>query len=199
MKALADRRSVCHFYDVLSVPCGLNMPAELLKTCYVERNPSTLYMKGVRFFVGDKIGHDGINVTKSVKYKYVFPQQIMLGQENVTTPAKDRFEYDDRNTDEPSLVITQLPHMHAVRSLRLSSSQARSLRIDRACVLIGRYVATELFRNVDTTLVHAFSSTLRCYLPKTVPNPFHVSRHSKSSIKLYGNNRGKSVLYRKKP
>ncbi|KAF3592831.1 hypothetical protein DY000_02022556 [Brassica cretica] len=32
----------------------------------------------------------------------------------------------------------------------------------------GRYVATELFRNVDTTLVHAFSSTLRCYLPKTV-------------------------------
>ncbi|KAF3595286.1 hypothetical protein DY000_02021244 [Brassica cretica] len=49
----------------------------------------------------------------------------------------------------------------------------------------GRYVATELFRNVDTTSVHAFSSTLRCYLPKTVANPFHVSRHSKSSIKLY--------------
>ena len=63
----------------------------------------------------------------------------------------------------------------------------------------GRYVATELFRNVDTTLVHAFSSTLRCYLPKTVANPFHVSRHSKSSIKLYGKNRGKFVLYRKKP
>ncbi|KAF2619230.1 hypothetical protein F2Q68_00040186 [Brassica cretica] len=37
----------------------------------------------------------------------------------------------------------------------------------------GRYVATELFRNVDTTLVHAFSSTLQCYLPKTVANPFH--------------------------
>ncbi|KAF3500486.1 hypothetical protein F2Q69_00040926 [Brassica cretica] len=31
---------------------------------------------------------------------------------------------------------------------------------------LGRYVAAELFRNVDTTLVHAFSSTLRCYLPK---------------------------------
>ncbi|CAN6870718.1 unnamed protein product, partial [Brassica oleracea] len=46
IKALADRRSVCHFYDVLSVPCGLNMHAELLKTCYAERNPSTLYMKG---------------------------------------------------------------------------------------------------------------------------------------------------------
>ncbi|KAF3547276.1 hypothetical protein DY000_02007674 [Brassica cretica] len=70
---------------------------------------------------------------------------------------------------------------------------------DRASVPLDRYVATELFRNVDTTLVHAFSSTLRCYLPKTVANPFHVSRHSKSSIRLYGKNRGKFVLYRKKP
>ncbi|KAF3596818.1 hypothetical protein DY000_02022518 [Brassica cretica] len=154
----------------------------------------------------------------------------MLGQENVATPATDRSEYDDQNTDEPSSVITQLPHMHAVRSLRRdraraklgcyvatkhpfrsvatasvplgryvatelepssvatqrpSSSQARSLRSDRASVLLGRYVATELFRNVYMTLVHAFSSTLRCYLPKTVANPFHVSRHSKLSIKLY--------------
>ena len=63
----------------------------------------------------------------------------------------------------------------------------------------GRYVATALFRNVITTLVHAFSSTLRCYLPKTVANLFHVFRHSKSSIKLYGKNRRKFVLYRKKP
>ncbi|KAF2569750.1 hypothetical protein F2Q68_00027523 [Brassica cretica] len=81
-------------------------------------------------------------------------------------PATDRSEYDDQNTDEPSSVITQLPRMHAAHS-------------DRASVPLGRYVATELFRNVDTTLVHAFSSTLRCYLPKTVANPFHVSRHSK--------------------
>ncbi|KAF3576443.1 hypothetical protein DY000_02033854 [Brassica cretica] len=29
MKAFADRRSVCHFYDVLSVPWGLNIPADL--------------------------------------------------------------------------------------------------------------------------------------------------------------------------
>ncbi|KAF2569274.1 hypothetical protein F2Q68_00024485 [Brassica cretica] len=48
MKALADRRSVCHFYVVLSVPWGLNMPAKLLKTCYSERNPRTLYIKGVQ-------------------------------------------------------------------------------------------------------------------------------------------------------
>ncbi|KAF3605577.1 hypothetical protein DY000_02048218 [Brassica cretica] len=114
----------------------------------------------------------------------------------------DRSEYDDRNTDEPSSVITQLPHMHAVRSLR--RDRVSVLRSDRAsipfgrCVAtelepkLGRYVATELFRNVDTTLVHAFSSTLRCYLPKAVANPFHASRHSKSSIKLYRKNRGKS-------
>ncbi|KAF3499936.1 hypothetical protein F2Q69_00042253 [Brassica cretica] len=41
----------------------------------------------------------------------------------------------------------------------------------------GRYVATELFRNVGTTSVHAFSSTLRCYLPNTVANPSHIPRH----------------------
>ncbi|KAL0749524.1 hypothetical protein Bca101_031527 [Brassica carinata] len=53
----------------------------------------------------------------------------MLGQENVATS-----EYDDQNTDEPSSVITQLPHMHAFRSLPS----------DRASVPLGRYVATEL-------------------------------------------------------
>ncbi|KAG5411092.1 hypothetical protein IGI04_007411 [Brassica rapa subsp. trilocularis] len=72
-------------------------------------------------------------------------------------------------------------------------SQTRSLRSDRASVLatglepkFDRYVATELFRNVDTTQVHAFSSNLRCYLPKTVANSVHVFRYSKSSIKLCG-------------
>ncbi|KAF3503504.1 hypothetical protein F2Q69_00043354 [Brassica cretica] len=80
----------------------------------------------------------------------------------------------------------------SLRSDRAFTSQARSLRSDQSSVPLGRYVATELFRNIDTTLVHAFSSTFRCYLPKTVANPFHVSRHSKSSIKLYGQKR-KSV------
>ncbi|KAL0717157.1 hypothetical protein Bca4012_066479 [Brassica carinata] len=42
MKALAERRGVYHFLDVLSVPWGLNMPSELLKACYAEGNPSTL-------------------------------------------------------------------------------------------------------------------------------------------------------------
>ncbi|KAF2542358.1 hypothetical protein F2Q68_00031550 [Brassica cretica] len=40
---------------------------------------------------------------------------------------------------------------------------ALSLRSERACVPFGRYVATELFRNVDMTRIHAFSSTLRCF------------------------------------
>ncbi|KAF3535961.1 hypothetical protein F2Q69_00024359 [Brassica cretica] len=86
--------------------------------------------------------------------------------------------------------------MHAVQSLRSDRAQAKaqSLHSERVSVPLDRYVATELFRNVDTTLVHAFLSTLRCYLPKTVANPFHVSRHSKSSIKLYGKNRGNLAL-----
>ncbi|KAF3602829.1 hypothetical protein F2Q69_00035734 [Brassica cretica] len=46
MKALAERRGVYYFYDVLSVPWGFNMPSQLLKSCYAEGNPSTLYIKG---------------------------------------------------------------------------------------------------------------------------------------------------------
>ncbi|KAF2560284.1 hypothetical protein F2Q70_00018352 [Brassica cretica] len=53
---------------------------------------------------------------------------------DVGPSATDRSEYDDQNTDEPSSVITQLPHMHAVRSLRS----------DRARAKLGRYIVTEL-------------------------------------------------------
>uniref|UniRef100_A0A0D3BT26 Squalene cyclase C-terminal domain-containing protein n=1 Tax=Brassica oleracea var. oleracea TaxID=109376 RepID=A0A0D3BT26_BRAOL len=104
-----------------------------------------------------------------------------------------------------------------VATQRPNACSVRSLRSDRASIPLGRYVTTELepklgryiarslrsdralFQNVDTTLVHAFSSTLRCYLPKTVASPFHVLRYSKLSIKLYHKNRGEFVLYRKKP
>ncbi|KAF3579351.1 hypothetical protein DY000_02033849 [Brassica cretica] len=64
MKAFADRRRVCHFYDVLSVPWGLNMPAELLKTCYAERNPSTLYIKGVQFVFTLDLEEEGVALMK---------------------------------------------------------------------------------------------------------------------------------------
>ena len=111
-------------------------------------------------------------------------QNLSQGNGNVSNPATDRFEYDDRNTDKPSSVTTQLPHMHT----------ARSLRSGRACVPFGCYVATELFRNDDTTWIRAFSPILRCYLPKTVANPFHVFRQSKSSIKLCDKNREKFVF-----
>ena len=64
MKAFADRRSVCHFYDVLSVPWGLNMPAEFLKNFYAERNPSTLYIKGVQFFFSFSLKEEGLSLMK---------------------------------------------------------------------------------------------------------------------------------------
>ncbi|KAF2588335.1 hypothetical protein F2Q70_00039317 [Brassica cretica] len=67
--------------------------------------------------VGVENGYDEVNVQIPAEYK----------------PATDRSEYDDQNTDEPSSVITQLPHVHAVRSLRS----------DRARANLGRYVATK--------------------------------------------------------
>ncbi|KAF3507122.1 hypothetical protein F2Q69_00006201 [Brassica cretica] len=62
----------------------------------------------------------------------LFANEDAIG--NIPRPVTDRSEYDDWSTDEPSSVITQLPHMHAVRSLRS----------DRASIPLGRYVATEL-------------------------------------------------------
>ncbi|KAF2585133.1 hypothetical protein F2Q70_00035419 [Brassica cretica] len=162
--------------------------------------------------VGVENGYDEVNVQ-------------IPGEENVETFFdKYFFEIDSslrkalrrkrESSDKSSKrVDTQQPNACSARSLHSNQARAkaRSLRSDRASVPLGRYVATELdrafgryvatelFRNVNTTLVHAFSSTLRCYLPKTVANPFHVPRHSKLSIKLYRKNRGKFVLYRKKP
>ncbi|KAF3527787.1 hypothetical protein DY000_02040301 [Brassica cretica] len=60
MKALAERRGVYYFYDVLSVPWGLNMPSQLLKSCYAEGNPSTLYIKGVQFYFTVGLQEEGL-------------------------------------------------------------------------------------------------------------------------------------------
>ncbi|KAF3501575.1 hypothetical protein F2Q69_00042520 [Brassica cretica] len=60
-------------------------------------------------------------------------------------PVTDRSEYDDQNRDEPSSVITLLPQMHAVWSLR----SGRAFVPLGRCVAnefepkLGRYVATE--------------------------------------------------------
>ncbi|CAN6814125.1 unnamed protein product, partial [Brassica oleracea] len=64
MKALAERRGVYHFYDVLSVPWGLNMPSSLLKSCYAEGNPSTLYIKGVQFFFSFSLKEEWLSLMK---------------------------------------------------------------------------------------------------------------------------------------
>ncbi|CAN6901456.1 unnamed protein product [Brassica oleracea] len=89
IKALADRRSLYHFYDELSVPCGLNMPAELLKTCYAERNPSTLYMKGVQFFFTFNLQKEGLAFMKLAAdeeyeravYTYAMTRKCFWGDE----------------------------------------------------------------------------------------------------------------------
>ncbi|CAN6898912.1 unnamed protein product [Brassica oleracea] len=64
MKALAERRRVYHFYDGVQFSLGINMPSELLKTCYAERNPSTLYIKGVQFFFSFSLKKEGISIMK---------------------------------------------------------------------------------------------------------------------------------------
>ncbi|CAN6869108.1 unnamed protein product, partial [Brassica oleracea] len=66
MKALAERRGVYHFYDVLSVPWGLNMPSSLLKSCYAEGNPSTFYIKGVQFFFSFGLKEEGLSFMKPI-------------------------------------------------------------------------------------------------------------------------------------
>ena len=107
-------------------------------------------------------GYDEVNIQTSAKNKCeCLSATIMLGKKNVTThdleikpcsspgwikhklsqgngnvskPATDRFECDDRNTDEPSSVTTQRPNLQT----------ARSLRSDRARAKLGPYVATGL-------------------------------------------------------
>ncbi|KAL0796508.1 hypothetical protein Bca101_067885 [Brassica carinata] len=64
MKALTEWRRVYHVLDVLSVPWRFNMPSELLKTCYAERNPSTLYIKRVQFFFTLDLKEKGLSLMK---------------------------------------------------------------------------------------------------------------------------------------
>ncbi|CAN7019246.1 unnamed protein product [Brassica oleracea var. botrytis] len=64
MKALAERRGVYHFYDVLSVTWGFNMSSSLLKSCCAEGNLSTLYIKGVQFFFSFDLKEEGLSLMK---------------------------------------------------------------------------------------------------------------------------------------
>ncbi|KAG2308078.1 hypothetical protein Bca52824_027826 [Brassica carinata] len=64
MKALTEGRRVYHVLDVLSVLWGLNMSSELLKTCYAERNPSTLYIKCVEFLFTHGLKEERLSLMK---------------------------------------------------------------------------------------------------------------------------------------
>ncbi|KAF3534291.1 hypothetical protein DY000_02041175 [Brassica cretica] len=77
----------------------------------------------------------------------------MLDQENVATPVTDRSEYDDRNTNEQSSVITLRSDRASVPLGRYIATELEP-KLGRyvASVPFDRYVATELFRNIDTTI-----------------------------------------------
>ena len=49
------------------------------------RDCEKVVQKKNRVIVGVENGYDEVNVQILAEYKYVFPQQIMLGQENVAT------------------------------------------------------------------------------------------------------------------
>ncbi|KAF3548767.1 hypothetical protein DY000_02008504 [Brassica cretica] len=103
-------------------------------------------------------------------------------------PLRKKRESSDKSSRR---IVTQRPNACSARSLRSDRvrAKAQSLRSDQTPIPLGRCVATghetkfsrygttKLFRNVDTTSVHAFSSILRCYLPNIVANPSHVPRH----------------------
>ncbi|KAL0749721.1 hypothetical protein Bca101_031724 [Brassica carinata] len=87
------------------------MPSELFKTCYTERNPSTLYMKGVQFFFIFNLQEEGLAFMKLAAdegyeravYTYAMTRKIFWGDE----------EYFARFTRESVVRIGKL-----VRSLK---------------------------------------------------------------------------------
>ncbi|KAF3528225.1 hypothetical protein DY000_02041339 [Brassica cretica] len=110
---------------LISIGCFETPPG-----CHARPKPS-------HEIVGVENGYDEVNVQIPAKYKYVFPQQIMLGQENV--------EADRALTEAQSL----------------STYMARSLRSDRARIRLGRYeLSPKLGRYVTTEL----SPKLGCYV-----------------------------------
>ena len=99
--------------------------------------------------VGVKNGYDEVNVQISAKYKYVFPQQIMLGQENVTTyvPEIKLRSNSIQIKHKPSETYPDQLRIRSSMTIRTRTNQARLLRNYRTCTLSGRYVATELEPN----------------------------------------------------
>ncbi|KAF2592940.1 hypothetical protein F2Q70_00043054 [Brassica cretica] len=179
--------------DGCSLPCSVHLPRSKMKAsgpqsikrplhkrCVARSDPSVRNYEdgGERPFVGVKNGYDEVNV-KSPKKKNVenfFDKYFFEIDSSLQKALRKKRESADKSSRR---IVTQRPNTCSARSLRSDRvrAKAQSLRSDQTSIPLSRYVATELFRNVDTTSVHAFSSTLRCYLPNTVANPSHVPRH----------------------
>ncbi|KAF3513388.1 hypothetical protein F2Q69_00002351 [Brassica cretica] len=74
------------------------------------------------------------------------PFTTRISDIRVSDPGKIKIKHKPLETYPDQLRIG--PSM----TIRTRTNQARSLRYYRTCTLSGRYVATELFRNVDTTI-----------------------------------------------
>ncbi|KAF3516733.1 hypothetical protein DY000_02063330 [Brassica cretica] len=96
--------------------------------------------------VGVENGYDEFNVQIPAEYKYVFPQQIMLGQENVAVyvPEIKLRSNSIYIKHKPSETYPDQLRIGQSMTIRTRTNQARSLRNYRTCTLYGRYVATEL-------------------------------------------------------
>ncbi|KAL0706333.1 hypothetical protein Bca4012_072759 [Brassica carinata] len=80
------------------------------------------------------------NLNQTTKYR------LSEGNRHVSKSAVDKFEYGNQTADKPSSIDTRRPSMHTSRSLRRDRARAKawSLRSNRARILLGRYVVTEL-------------------------------------------------------
>ncbi|KAF3591212.1 hypothetical protein DY000_02022271 [Brassica cretica] len=67
--------------------------------------------RATEYSVGVENGYDKVYVQTSAK------TNLSQGNGNVSKPATNKFECDDRNTDKPSSVTTQRPNMHTAQSL----------------------------------------------------------------------------------
>ncbi|KAG5414559.1 hypothetical protein IGI04_002126 [Brassica rapa subsp. trilocularis] len=152
----------------------------------LESHRKSTILTGWGLTVGVENGYDKVNVQTSAKMSVsIFMRQLCIvknlttkdlalkpcsslasirhrlsqGNGYISKPATDKFEYDDRNTDKPSMVATQQPSMHT----------ARSLRSDRARAKLGRCIVTEH--------VHVSIVTKQPSFPKTTIR--HKFMHSR--------------------
>ncbi|KAF2572323.1 hypothetical protein F2Q70_00002397 [Brassica cretica] len=138
----------------------------------IARNPHLQCARGLT--VGVKNGYDEVNVQipEEEKRRKILRQIYFRNRFFFT---KNLLRKKRESSDKSSRrIVTQRPNTFSARSLRIDRvrGKAQSLHSDQTPIPLGRYVATELepkfdryvatelLRNVDTTSVHAFSSTL---------------------------------------